>query len=180
MKSQTITPFTNWVTKFLWDSVISKKKKKAGIWKALNIAKTVSIQWKHDDLEFFISSWSIDNHTFATTWEEFGPTLEDVVAFTCLPMFWEKTNAIRIILDETGEKKLEAVTIAYSGSKTSNKSTHNSWLSYFETGKRWNSEIKLEAMLSYWLSWYILLSGPKDGLNSYIFPSRSYWQREKI
>lgn len=28
----------------------------------------------------------------------------------------------------------------------------------------------LEAMLSYWLLWFVLLSGSEDGLNAYVFP----------
>lgn len=32
------------------------------------------------------------------------------------------------------------------------------------------SEIVLEAMLAYWLSWYVLPSGHEDGINPYVFP----------
>lgn len=32
------------------------------------------------------------------------------------------------------------------------------------------SEIVLEAMLSYWLSWYVLPTGRADGINPYVFP----------
>lgn len=39
---------------------------------------------------------------------EFGPTLEDVTALTCLPMFGD-TNTSRVILNETSEKNLEAL-----------------------------------------------------------------------
>lgn len=35
---------------------------------------------------------------------KFGLTLEDIVALTCLPML----DAIKIVLDEPDEKKLEA------------------------------------------------------------------------
>lgn len=43
-------------------------------------------------------------------------------------------------------------------------------MTYFTQGAGATSEIVLDAMLSYWLSWYVLLSGPEDGINSYIFP----------
>lgn len=61
------------------------------------MAKTISIPRKHDDLEFLISHWSVETHTSIAASGEFGPTLEDVVALTCLPIFGE-TNAIKIIL----------------------------------------------------------------------------------
>lgn len=30
--------------------------------------------------------------------------------------------------------------------------------------------IEFETMLVHWLSWYVLPSGPEDGLNPYVFP----------
>lgn len=30
------------------------------------------------NLEFLISRWSVESHTFIAVWGEFGPTLEDV------------------------------------------------------------------------------------------------------
>lgn len=62
-----------------------------GIRETLNMSKTILIQRKYDGLEFLISRWSIESHTFVSTWEEFGPTPEDVLALTCLPMFGEQT-----------------------------------------------------------------------------------------
>lgn len=89
------------------------------------MAKTILIQRMHDDLTFMISRRSIETLTFVAAWKEFGLSLENVVALTCLPMFRE-TNAIKIILGKTDEKKLEAPNNDYSWSKTSNKSTFTS------------------------------------------------------
>lgn len=69
--------------------------------------------------------WSVETHSFIVAWGELSPTLEVIVALTCLPMFGE-TDAIKIILNETDGKKLEALNNAYS--KSSNKSTYASWL----------------------------------------------------
>lgn len=33
-------------------------------------------------------------------------------------------------------------------------------------------------MLSYWLSWYVLLSGLKDGINPYVCPLAIVWVKE--
>lgn len=45
---------------------------------------------------------------------EFGTTLEEVAALICLPMFGD-TNPIKVTLDKTDEKKLEALKNAYFG-----------------------------------------------------------------
>lgn len=89
-------------------------------------------------MEFLILCWSTERHTFITAWGEFGPTLEDVAALTCMPMF-DKSHAKNIILDEKAKKKLEFLSKAYSGSKITSKSTYASLLKYFEIGKGKNS-----------------------------------------
>lgn len=58
--------------------------------------------------------------------------LADVVALACLPVL----GSIKIVLNETDEKKLEALNNAYFGSNTSNKSSYASCLRYFGTEKR--------------------------------------------
>lgn len=42
-------------------------------------------------------------------------------------------------------------------------------MKYFTSGSGVKSELELEAMLAYWLSWYVFASGPEDGLNHYVF-----------
>lgn len=57
------------------NSFISKKMTKTKISKALNLAKTISIQRKHDDLELLISQEHRNPH-FIADLRELGPTLE--------------------------------------------------------------------------------------------------------
>lgn len=40
----------------------------------------------------------------------------------------------------------------------------------FDEGEGRQSTLVLEVLLSYWLFWFLLLSEPEDGLNSYVFP----------
>lgn len=42
---------------------------------------------KSKDLEFLLSRWRTEIHSFFTLWGEFGPTLEDVMMLTSLPTF---------------------------------------------------------------------------------------------
>lgn len=55
---------------------------------------------------FFVSRWSTESHTFnASRGGEFGPTLEDVVSQTMLPMYRE-INAMDRVLEEDDEEIL--------------------------------------------------------------------------
>lgn len=37
-------------------------------------------------------------------------------------------------------------------------------------GRGWKKNVTVEAFLSFWLSRYVLPSGPEDGINAYVFP----------
>lgn len=42
---------------------------------------------------------------------------------------------------------------------------------YFNKGGEGNNSLfQVEAFLAYWLSYFVFLSSPKDGINSYVFP----------
>lgn len=61
-----------------------------------------------------------------------------------------------IALYTEGERNLGALNRALFESKTKDKSAYSSWVRYFTHRVGVKSDIKFEAMLSYWLSWYIL------------------------
>lgn len=58
--------------------------------KVLDISKPVSIIRSQADLELLVSWWSIETHTFITSWDEFTPTLKDVQVMFRLPVFTVK------------------------------------------------------------------------------------------
>lgn len=74
-----------------------------------------------------------------------------------------------VALDAEGERILGLLGTALSESKYKNKSIYTTWLTYFTRGAGEKSKIDFEAMLTYWLSWYVLASDPEDGLNPYVF-----------
>lgn len=78
-----------WATKLMADSAYSDVIISVGIGKALNLSKTLIINKRPLGLELLISWWSTESHTFVAAWDEFGPTLEDVVVLTGLPIFGE-------------------------------------------------------------------------------------------
>lgn len=67
-------------------------------------------------MEFLISRWSIESHTFIVAWGEFCPTLEDAVVLIGLSLFGEARNIkllednVEVAQDEEGRRKLEALT----------------------------------------------------------------------
>lgn len=94
---------------------------------------------------------------------------------TGLPMFGEartvklSDDVEEFPLHEEGKRKLEALNKALSESKLQTKvyTPRGEILTY---GAGAGSDIEFEAMLSYWLSWYILPDGPEESLNAYIYP----------
>lgn len=174
-KSQTSPSFVEWSTALMKDSVWSDAIISAGIGKALNLSKSLVVNRSPLDLEFLISRWSTESHTFVAAWGEFGPTLEDVVVLMGLPVFGE-VQAVSIAddssvsLDVDGEIRLTLLNEALVASKHKGKSTYSTWVGFFTNGPGVASEVRVEAMLSFWLSWYVLPSGPEDGLNAFVFP----------
>lgn len=173
-KSQTSPSFVPWATKLMMDTIHSDAIVSAGIGKALNLSKTLVINRNPLDLEFLISRWSIESHTFVAAWGELYPTLEDVAGLTGLSIFGESRaiampRDLDVKLDEEGEIRLGLLNEALSDSKHKGKSTYTTWANYFTEGPGAVSEVRLEAMLSFWLSWYVLPSGPEDGINAYVF-----------
>lgn len=73
-------------------------------------------------------------------------------------------------LDTEGEVRVVLLNEALSDTKHKGKSTNNTWVSYFMEGQGTASEVVLNTMVAFLLSWYVLPSGPEDGINSYGFP----------
>lgn len=125
-KSHTSSSSVEWATVLIKDSVCSDAIISAGIGKALNLSKTLVINRSPLDLEFLISRWSIESHIFVAAWGEFGPTLEDVVVLTGLPVFGE-VQAINVAddssagLDVDGEIRLTLLNEALATSKHKGK-----------------------------------------------------------
>lgn len=52
--------------------------------------RSLLITGRYEDLEFFISWWNKEFHTIIAAYNEFIPTLEDVVMMTHLPTYvWQ-------------------------------------------------------------------------------------------
>lgn len=61
--------------------------------------------------------------------------------------------------------------------RISNKSTYTSWIRYFYKGEGRGKRVMVEALLSYWPSCFILLRGPEDRIDAYVFPLLSASRR---
>lgn len=67
---------------------MSKKLNDVGIMRAITQVRKMVVERKTEDLEFLMSQWSTETHTFIASWAEFGPTLKDVVMLMSLLIFW--------------------------------------------------------------------------------------------
>lgn len=50
------------------------------------------------------------------------------------------------------------------------KATYVTWIQYFETGRGKNTKCKDEAMLYFWLPYFVSPSDLEDGPNSFVIP----------
>lgn len=64
-----------------------------GIKKALECSRVHSITSARGDLEFLVSRWSVESHTFVTMWADSRPTLKDVLNIMAL-LLNRETNAM--------------------------------------------------------------------------------------
>lgn len=67
-KSQTNSSFTKWATALMALKKHSDNIVSAGIGRSLNLSKNLYINRSPMDLEFLISWWSSESHTFVTAW----------------------------------------------------------------------------------------------------------------
>lgn len=95
---------------------------------------------------------------------------------TMLPLFGD-THAIGIVLDEGNKMKLDFLNEVLFVPRPSGKVTYTMWIRYFKIGKGKNSGHHVQAMVAYWLSWFVLPTGPKHELNSFVFPLAIYWKK---
>lgn len=73
-------------------------------------------------------------------------------------------------MDNEGQKLVKELQASLSKSKYSfNKATYLSWVKYFKDDAGKDSLCQLAAFLTYWLSFFVFLSPPEDGINSFIF-----------
>lgn len=113
---------------------------------------------------------------FAAAWGEFRLSLEDLTMLTSLqgdghvPLFGAQ-HSTKVTLSGGDQKKVEFLSKSLSMSKyLTNKETYLLWEKYFKEGKGRNSQFKIEAILAYWLSYFVFPSQLEDGLHSYVFP----------
>lgn len=90
----------------------------------------------YQDLEFLISCWSVESCSFLATWAKSGsgPTPEDMMSLTALPLY-EETNTIRLVPGEEDKGKLQRMSSSMASSKMSGNSTYASHIRYFGKGK---------------------------------------------
>lgn len=85
-------------------------------------SRLLSLTRHHHDLEFLVSCWSVESHTFIALWGEFGPTLEDVMNLSTLHFFGD-VHDMGMLFGEGDVDKLQQLTFAIEASKVSSKST---------------------------------------------------------
>lgn len=106
------------------------------------------------------------NSYFHHSLGKFGPILKDVATLTCLPMFGEMQSTL---FSTRQTRRSWNPWIMITQDRIRRIKRIGFIVEIFQESKRENNEFEFEAMLAYWLSWYVLSSDPTD-LNSYVYP----------
>lgn len=134
-----------------------------GFLKAIMRARSITVKRNPANLEFLMSRWSIETHTFLASWGGFFLALEDVAMLTSLPLF-DEAHATGVMLKGEDQKKADYLTKSLSSSNHStNKATYLSWVKYFNEGDGRYSPFQFE------LFSFFFPSPPEDGLDNYVF-----------
>lgn len=82
----------------------------------------------------------------------------------------------KAILDDGDEARLIVLNEALADSKVKGKGTYRGLIILL---KGLGQRPRWYLMLAFWLSWYILPSGPKDGIHPYVFHWLSSWPKAR-
>lgn len=154
-KSQKNSKFATWVSKLMSHSTYSEKIIAAGIRKALNLSNRLAINRCPIDLDFLVSRWSTESHSFIfcvgrvlpNSWRRCHSD-----RFSCI--WWVKNYKIswgiwRSSLDKESERKLTALNKALTDSKVKTKSTYSLYVKHFMQGGGVKNNMEFEAMLAF-------------------------------
>ncbi|KAK9277971.1 hypothetical protein L1049_027528 [Liquidambar formosana] len=179
--SQPSTGWKAWCDEMCGEESSSAKLQSAGILKAVKLSAILDVKRDKQSLEFLLSRWSAETHTFVTAWGEFGITLEDVVVLTWLTPFGEEkwSGIILSPQEQKADEALRDAVVEIGGSQK--KCTLSGWVRYFykdfgakgksaKPGVGHESDYELEAFIAYWLCRHVLEGGPEDGINGWVFP----------
>lgn len=164
--------FQAWVGIMLDQPGMPRKFQDLGILRAITPARKASVERDPKDLEFLLSRWSTETHSFIAAWGEFGPTLEDVAVLTSLPIFGDTQVAHFKLTEKENKERHEALTSFLQKTKygAAKKATFLTWATYFVDGPGNKSAYQLEAFLAHWLNYFIFPSPPEDGVHPSVFP----------
>lgn len=171
-KSHHHEKFQTWVGIMLGQPRMSKKFQDLGKLRAITQARKAAVERDPQDLEFLLSRWNTETHSLVAAWGEFGPTLEDVLVLTSLPIFGDTQVTHFKLTDRENRERHEALTTFLQKTKygAAKKSTFLTWATYFVDRPGSKSAYQLKAFLAYWLNYFVFPSPPEYGVHPSVFP----------
>lgn len=118
--------YKEWVEEVLVVRNMSDILSDASVGKAVDVSPDIFITRSHADLEFLISRWSMETHTFFISWGEFTSTLEDVSVMFRLPVLAD-TGTMALALSNREKEKAKILNAAL---RLSSKSIYTSRARY--------------------------------------------------
>lgn len=75
--SQPSAVWKDWVDAVLASENYKRVLDRANILEIIKISRSFSLNKRNENMDFLVSRWSRDTHTFMFPWGDFGPTLQD-------------------------------------------------------------------------------------------------------
>ncbi|KAH7858895.1 hypothetical protein Vadar_029158 [Vaccinium darrowii] len=135
-----------WVEDVVGDAAHKKILERAHILEPLKISQILTLNRRNENIDFLVSRWSVDTHTFVFPWGEFGPTLQDTTALLHLSSRGKKefdaTRATSADRESVAKLKLAYKAAGHRGSQWDRsghsramtdpkKTSWGSWIRYF-------------------------------------------------
>lgn len=140
------TGWSEWVTDVIDDADFKKILERSHLMEPVKISQVLTLNRRNENLDFLISRWSVDTHTFVFPWGEFGPTLQDTSALLHLSLRghqeFEPTKSGSADQEAVARLKLAYRAAGHRGSQWDRngerramtdpkKTSWGSWLRYF-------------------------------------------------
>lgn len=109
-KTQSTRIYRDWATEFNVQNM-GDILTEALVRKAVDVSLDIFIIRSHADLEFLVSRWSTKMHTFITSWEEFTPTLEDILVMFHLPVLVDE-GPMGLVMSKREKEKVRLLSAA--------------------------------------------------------------------
>ncbi|KAG5536632.1 hypothetical protein RHGRI_024155 [Rhododendron griersonianum] len=158
--SQAPAHWGNWVESVLEDPASMHALTASRVLEPVRLSAKLSIRRNNINIDFMVSRWSKDTHTFVFPWGDCGPTLQDM--------------AVMMRLSTRGSVAFDPSNLSLADARLVDR-LRRAYTAAGKCGSRFDREGRARApsksgFLVYWLSFFVIPDFPYEGPNHTVFP----------